>query len=177
MTESSQPPVVSDSIEITKSRHRLLVMACSATKRKVAGLLPAIVRYDGPAFHVLRKYLAHGTDAPSILILSAKYGLLDADHPIPDYGCRITAEAAEAIRPDVLRVLGERLSQKQYEDVAFCVGHDYQKAVEGYAGLIASDTKITFIPGGQGTRLRNLRAWLRREQPPPLSKERHGQRI
>jgi len=177
MTESSQPPDVSDCIEITKSRHRLLVMACSATKKKVAGLLPAIVRYDGPAFHVLRKYLAHATDAPTVLIVSARYGLLDADHPISDYDCRITAGAAEAIRPDVLRAFGEHLSHQRYGEVAFCVGHDYQTAVEGYESLITAGTTVTFIPGGQRARLRNLRAWLRREQPPPLSKERHGQRV
>lgn len=117
MTESSerpQPPVVSDSVEITKSRNRLLVMACLAAKKKAAGLLPAIVRYDGPAFHVLRKYLAHATDAPTVLILSAKYGMLGADHPIPDYDCRITAEAAEAIRPDVMRGFGEQLRHQRY---------------------------------------------------------------
>jgi len=85
----------------TPPTNRLLVMACSAAKKKDAGLLPALARYDGPAFHVLRKYLAHATDAPTVFILSARFGLLDADHPIPDYDRRISAEAAEAIRPDV----------------------------------------------------------------------------
>ena len=166
MIESSLRPVAEPAA-------RLLVMACSAAKKNDVGLLPAIVRYDGPAFHVLRKHLRHANDTPTVLILSAKYGLIDTDHAIPNYDCRINGEAAEAIRLDVLRVLGERLNQKRYSEVAFCVGHDYQKAVEGYEALIASDTKVTFIRGGQGTRLRNLRAWLRREQPPPLARERH----
>ncbi|MCE9563913.1 MAG: hypothetical protein K8U57_17870 [Planctomycetes bacterium] len=140
------------------------MLACSATKKKDVGLLPARVRYDGPAFHVLRKYLRRATEPPTVLILSAKYGLIEADHAIPDYDCRITAAIAEAIRADVLRVLASHLGRTRYEEVAFCVGHDYQKAVEGYETIIISGTKATFIPGGQGRRLRNLRAWLRRDQ-------------
>ncbi|MCE9564276.1 MAG: hypothetical protein K8U57_19710 [Planctomycetes bacterium] len=140
------------------------MIACSAAKKKDAGLLSARVRYDGPAFHVLRKYLRRATEPPTVLILSAKYGLIEANHAIPDYDCRITAAIAESIRADVLPDLASHLGRKQYEEVAFCVGHDYQKAVEGYETLVTSGTKVTFIPGGQGRRLRNLRAWLRRDQ-------------
>lgn len=167
MIEHSQhSPLPDVPIEsVTKPTLRLLVIACSAQKKKDAGLLPALVRYDGPAFHVLRKYLRQASKAPTVLILSAKYGLLDADQPIADYDRRITTESAEAIRADVLHVLGERLRQQRYDEVAFCVGHDYQRTVEGYEALITAGTKVTFIPGGQGTRLRNLRTWLRRDQP------------
>ena len=56
---------------------RLLIMACSARKRATEDLLPAIDRYDGPAFRVLRKYLSHA-ERPglTVMILSAKYCLL-----------------------------------------------------------------------------------------------------
>ncbi len=54
---------------------RLLIVTCSQRKNPTLGLLPAIDRYDGPAFLVLRKYLREGVgDAPRVLILSAKYG-------------------------------------------------------------------------------------------------------
>jgi len=141
------------------------VIACSATKKKDVGLLPALVRYDGPTFRVLRKYLRRATEPPTVLILSAKYGLIEADHPIPDYDCRITAGIAEGIRADVLRVLASHLGRTRYEEVAFCVGHDYQKAVEGYETIVPPGTRVTFIPGGQGRRLWHLGAWLRRDQP------------
>jgi len=36
---------------------RLLFIACSQRKNPAEGVLPALDRYDGPAFGVLRKYL------------------------------------------------------------------------------------------------------------------------
>jgi hypothetical protein len=35
----------------------MLILACSRRKRPDEGLLPAIERYDGPAFRVLRHFL------------------------------------------------------------------------------------------------------------------------
>jgi hypothetical protein len=35
----------------------MLILACSRRKRPDEGLLPAIERYDGPAFRVLRRFL------------------------------------------------------------------------------------------------------------------------
>jgi hypothetical protein len=73
--------------------HRLLIIACSERKNSAVGLLPAIDRYDGPAFRVLRKYLReHAERAPSILILSAKYGLIPAGQEIPMYERRLSLE-------------------------------------------------------------------------------------
>ena len=77
---------------------RLLVLACSERKVTAAGLLPAVDRYDGPPFRVLRKYLREHTGAPDILILSAKYGLIPSDQQIPYYDCRITRASARVLK-------------------------------------------------------------------------------
>jgi hypothetical protein len=145
--------------------HRLLVISCSARKRKDAELLAAIDRYDGPAFRVLRHYLAQAADPLRVLILSAKYGLIEASREIPDYDLRLTAKAAQAMRDDVLRVLKEVLSQTPCAEVGFCLGKDYRKAIAGYQDVIPSNTTVTFISGTQGLRLRNLRAWLVTNSP------------
>lgn len=140
---------------------RLLVIGCSARKKKDPGPLTALGRYDGPAFRVLRKYLSRATVAPAVLILSARYGLIDANRETPDYDLRMTPAAADALRPDVLRVLGERLAEG-FAEVGVCLGRDYQTAVAGFEDLVPPGTAVTPITGGQGTRLRNLRAWLER---------------
>jgi hypothetical protein len=145
---------------------RLLVLACSARKRKDAGHLPALDRYDGPAFRVLRAYLAHAGDPPDVLVLSARYGLISAGHEIPDYDHRLSAEAADALRPDVLRALGDALAGGAYAEVAFCLGRDYHRAVAGHEEVVPARTTVSLIAGDQGTRLRNLRAWLRRGDLP-----------
>ena len=37
--------------------HRLLILSCSQRKRPDRVLLPALERYDGPVFRMLRKFL------------------------------------------------------------------------------------------------------------------------
>lgn len=74
---------------------QLLVLGCSQTKRDAPGLLPAIDRYDGSSYRVLRSYL-RDCDWPeqlSVAILSAKYGLgkdyLPAVSPAIEDGIKI----------------------------------------------------------------------------------------
>jgi hypothetical protein len=48
---------------------RLLIAACSQRKRADEGLLPAIERYDGPVYRVLRRFLRqHPSKPPGIYI-------------------------------------------------------------------------------------------------------------
>ncbi len=110
---------------------RLLVLACSARKQKDAGLWPAIDRYDGPAFRVLRKALADTVDPPDVLILSARYGLIPCDREIPGYDRRLTSGDADALRPGVLRALGDALAGGAYAEVGLCLGRDYRRAIAG----------------------------------------------
>jgi hypothetical protein len=142
--------------------HRLLVIACSERKAPAAGLLPAIDRYDGPAFRVLRKFLReHESLAPTILVLSAKYGLIPADREIPFYDCRISRDTAYALRPLVVEVAGASLHAKEWRSVGICAGKDYQIALDGIFGLIPPGVRVTLLRGGQGARLSALHKWLR----------------
>ena len=56
---------------ITMSK-QLLVLGCSQTKRDSVGELPAIDRYDGPSYRVLRGYLREHVwpDDLSVAVLS-----------------------------------------------------------------------------------------------------------
>lgn len=139
---------------------RLLVLACSARKRKDAGPLPALERYDGPAFRVLRKFLAVAADPPDVLVLSAKYGLVPSAREISHYDTRMTPELAGEMRADVLRVLDGVVARGGHAEVAFCLGATYRAAV---AGFEPTGVTVTFVTGTQGSRLRNLRAWLERK--------------
>src|SRR5262245_41213981 len=98
--------------------HRLLLIACSERKNQDDGLLPALDRYDGPAFRVLRKYLreAEGTE-PIVLILSAKYGLIAANRKIPAYDCRMSPHSARALRPRVLTAARRILASRSWRSV------------------------------------------------------------
>src|SRR5215211_4455445 len=85
---------------------RMLILACSRRKRPEEDLLPAVERYDGPAFRVLRRFLRESpSKAPDILILSAEHGLIPHDLPIAAYDRKMTEARAHELRPLVLAEL------------------------------------------------------------------------
>ncbi|KMO26498.1 hypothetical protein VQ02_34160, partial [Methylobacterium variabile] len=73
---------------------RLLVLACSATKRPDPDRIPALARYDGPLWRTLRAADPEGRRA-KVAFLSAHYGFRDAETPIADYDARLTKDLAE----------------------------------------------------------------------------------
>lgn len=72
---------------------RLVILACSATKRTDAGYMPAIERYNGPLWQTFKA--ARAEAAPiACAFLSALYGFGGEDRPIQDYNERMTPERA-----------------------------------------------------------------------------------
>ena len=77
------------------SNSRLLILSCSQKKRSSPGSIPALERYDGPAFRVMNKFIrvcSPEAQLPDTYILSAKFGLISADKPIPHYDHRMTPQ-------------------------------------------------------------------------------------
>ena len=142
---------------------RLLILACSATKRHDPGLLPAIDRYDGPSYRTLRRFLAdypEKRDALDILILSAEFGLIRGDTLVPNYDRRMDAARATELRPSVAEVLQTSLHARRYDATFVSLGRDYAPTL-----VIADEVRshlgsLTVASGGIGTRLGQLRRWL-----------------
>src|SRR5689334_2362986 len=95
---------------------RLLILKCSARKRGDDTPIPALERYDGPLWQVLRSFLREqplfATDL-DVYVLSAAFGLIPAAHPIPWYDQTMSPERGAELRPAVLVEL-ERLMQGGY---------------------------------------------------------------
>jgi hypothetical protein len=89
-----------------------------------------------------------------VAILSARYGLISWDRPIPDYNERMTAQRAEAHRAQVAQAL-ERLLARQPSAICVCAGVVYWQALPeaGLGG--AARTR-----GGIGVQVGQLRRWL-----------------
>ena len=86
--------------EKISSNSRLLILSCSQRKRPTKGKLPALKRYDGPAFRVMNKFMRvcpSEVHLPDVYILSAKFGLISADQPIPSYDHRMTSQRSDGI--------------------------------------------------------------------------------
>src|SRR3954466_6989386 len=76
------------------TEYRLLVLACSASKKEGPEWLEAINRYNGPLWQTLRS-----CELPSnlaVMALSARYGLFRSSVAIERYDHRVTPELSAA---------------------------------------------------------------------------------
>lgn len=66
-------------------------------------LLPAIERYDGESFIMIRALRQLGVTLPEIIILSGKYGWITADAPIAWYDQALDVERVDAFYPALVK--------------------------------------------------------------------------
>jgi hypothetical protein len=147
--------------------HRLLILSCSQRKRPNPELLPAIERYDGPAFRVLRRFLREKpSERVDVSILSAKFGLVPHDLPIPDYDMRMTPARARSLRQHVSSEFAHLVDARSYKDVFVLAGRDYLEAFDPGAFSIARPVNIKASRGSLGEKLTELHIWLHGRPPP-----------
>lgn len=139
-------------------------MACTATKVTTLDPIPAIQRYDGPSFRVVRKWQRTHPDLAAqldLLILSAKLGLITADQLIENYNQRLTPQRAAVLQPIVSAALQRFVAEHgPYTATLLHLGRDYLPAIapEGLQSELFGT--VLHTSGGIGMQLRHLKAWL-----------------
>jgi hypothetical protein len=134
-------------------------------------LLPALERYDGPAFQVLRKFIIEcPTEARNldIRILSAKFGLIPADQPTPCYDELMTTHRATLLNPTVLADVKRLFARCEYRKLLINIGQDYLPALTGYELFVPDDLEVAHASGSSGRRQTMLHDWLRGKPQPML---------
>lgn len=173
---------------ILSSSKRLLILACSATKRDGEKYMPAIERYDGPLWRTLRSVDPGGSKA-KVAFLSARLGFRAADTPIEMYDTRMTDTIAAAMKAGDLgtrwprprtqaRIMPEGehpgmhiatltdYGRRPVCHVALVGGHLYIDVMRHLVGLfrdrghVTADARIHEINGPIGLMRRELRLWL-----------------
>ncbi len=142
---------------------RLLILSCSRRKNPAVELLPALERYDGPLFRIVRKYQRESrvdADALDVFVLSADLGLISGHTPIPDYDRRMTHARAAELRPKVLGEMIRVMHARPYREICIAMGQDYLLALEGYERIISDGIQVTTCDGGYGRQQTMLRNWL-----------------
>ena len=144
---------------------RLLILACSERKKSTPDPIPAIERYDGQLWKVLRSFLqdqSSSTARADIYVLSAEYGLIPGTQPIPWYNRVMTVARADELRASVLDQF-RLLMDQDYHQVCLGLSQLYLRAMRGWEYMSPSDVYVTVTDGPMATKQSQLRAWLRGE--------------
>jgi hypothetical protein len=129
--------------------------------------LPALERYDGVAFRVVKRLqrLGQYPDDVDLIIVSAKYGVIPHDRPIPDYDLRMTPDLAAKQAGENRRFLKRFLKRRAYSEVFFSAGRDYLLALDPYDAW-QSVAPVMVNKGKIGLQLKELKEWLMQRTTP-----------
>lgn len=138
-------------------KKNLLIIPCSASKRQDPFPLPAIQRYTGPPYLVLHKAKKEERwpGQLEVMILSAQYGLIEADEPIDYYDLKMTPDRAVELRPSVKAKLEAKLAGGDYQ-VWVTLGQIYLSALPALPPGTRYSGRL-FI----GQRCAQLKQWLK----------------
>lgn len=138
---------------------QLLILGCSQTKRHAPGLLPAIDRYDGSTYRVLRNFLREQNwpNNLSVAILSAKYGLVGGFTGIEDYDERMTPQKASSWALKCQSILKSWAST--HSDFYISLGKDYLPAIMP-AIQVDLGNRANFFEGPIGKKLNQIKRFL-----------------
>jgi hypothetical protein len=144
----------------------LVILGCSQRKKKTSHLLPAIDRYDGPAFQVLRKYSRDNAEVRrGTYILSGRFGLIDAEFPTPRYSHRLKPADLSILQASVESQVKQAVDTVQPESVFVSVGVQYWPLLEEPISREISSDKLIVATGSIGGRASRLAHWLRSGEP------------
>ena len=153
----------SDILRKVNPMNYLLLISCSERKVLAPELLPALDRYDGPAYRTLRKFRSDGGEELknlSIRIISAKHGLIHSHKPIRLYNQLMTPRRAEELRPHIQAELRSLINDsKAYDQVFINLGRTYMRTLEGFHWGSVTTLEAS---GGIGLKTQQMKAWLKR---------------
>ena len=141
---------------------RLLILSCSQRKCTSPEPLPAIERYNGPFYFVLRRFLRKCPCQASLLdvhILSAVHGLIPGDFSTPWYDRKMDMSRAIELQPQVNTTFSDIL-RYNHTSICFVLGKTYRKAFENALEFVPSDTELIITHGRIGEQQAQLKEWL-----------------
>ena len=138
-------------------KQRLLILSCSQRKHKTQEPLPAIERYNGPLFFVLRRFLRECPRQArqlDVYILSAAYGLIPGDFPTAWYDQKINTSRIAELQSQVNTTFSD-IKCDNYASMCFVLGRTYLKAFEGAQDLVPTHTESIIVHGPMGKNRHN----------------------
>ena len=147
----------------------LVILGCTKRKTRTSRLVPAVERYEGPAFQVFRKYARERSTScdATVWVLSARFGLISGDRIIPRYDRKLKSVRVQALCARVRNQLELALRQFSPERVFVSVGRAYMPVIaEPLRHKLRGHGRVFMARGGIGGRASQLARWLRRGRRP-----------
>jgi len=140
----------------------LIIISASERRSTDPRPLPAMQRYQGVFFAVVRKYLREGKlKDTDIVVVSDKYGVVRSGEEVPYHEAarekpRFPKQALqEANREDLAR-LRIIFSKSRYHDILVVCGKEFRRLIEGFEEL--TEAKTVLCEGkGLGPKAQNLK--------------------
>lgn len=141
---------------------RAIVISCSNVKKKFPSPKPALYVYDGPYYKTIRKLIRENSFPADvkILIVSAKYGLLELESKIETYDFRIDKHRAVEICPSVINKLEDFIRKNYCSELVINLGTDYLPAISGIENLVPEWCKVRYFNGTIIQRRQKLKEYL-----------------
>jgi hypothetical protein len=147
-------------------RQRLLIMACSAAKDPSTGLLPAIERYRPGAYAQILHQVPQAS-WPEVVILSARFGYMNAWRPLPDYNVPMDRQAMRLLKedPEVWAQLATMI-RPWHTDIFVAAGGLYREVIDYHRslGVFRPEAVFTVASGGIGQQRAQLKGWLAQKE-------------
>lgn len=150
----------------------LVCMPCSERKRSIGA--SAAELYDGPLWQTLRCYLGQIPPA-NVLVVSGKYGLVDAGTRLDPYEQLLDASKAAAIICREILPVALAHSRRRSRPYGLVIvagvnlyGAVYSALIDAFRdkALIMPGTEIRRVIGGIGEQRSQLGRWLRQASQP-----------
>jgi hypothetical protein len=140
---------------------RAVFIGCSARKVAGAAPMPAVARYDGPAWRTLRTSLPAAPDV-RVIVLSARHGVIAGDERIDDYHARLCEAGARDLAADRAHIARLAELVAGVGEIYLAGGHLYRRTMQvalrraGFRGVVT----VATAPRGNGDVMAGLRRFL-----------------
>jgi len=139
---------------------RLIIVSASQRRITDPSPLPAIDRFDGVYFRILRKHLKDGKlkDA-DILVVSDRHGVIKATDVVPYHPPSDKIKVEEHARISNVKIIEGIAKKTAYSEIYVICGKDFQGFIKGFEEF--ANTTVTYCQGrGLGPKARSLKDWI-----------------
>jgi len=142
----------------------IIVAASQRRKREPKTPIPALERFTGVYFRVLKKYIREGKlTQTDIIILSPEHGIIQVQDKIPytepTEKLLLNKDMIAKMRKNNLQILEKIFNKKQYSKIYVNVGRTLIKLIEGFDKL--TQAKIVYAAGpGLGPKAQHMKNWI-----------------